>query len=47
MNEEYMAMMKAQLEALNSSMKRIADGIEKLESKGILVWIGEQKPEEN
>lgn len=47
MNEEYMRMMKEQMEALNDSFKRIADAVEKMESKGVLFWIGEQKPEDN
>jgi len=47
MNEDYAAMMKEQLESLNHNMARIAEALEKLEHKGILVWLGEQKPEEN
>lgn len=35
------------LEGIVSALERIADAVEKLESKGIMVWIGEQKPEDN
>lgn len=29
------------------NLDRIAAALEKLEGRGILVWIGEQKPEDN
>ena len=47
MNDDYAMMMKEKLQELNASMARIAEALEKLESKGILVWLGEDKPDKN
>lgn len=39
--------MNPELDQILKALERIASALEKLEGKGILVWLGEQKPDEN
>lgn len=43
MNEELIQV----LAEISESMRRIASSLDSLEKKGVLMWIGEQKPEDN